>query len=257
MVFHLLPLGCRSPHQGPAGQQQVLSLFVKILVDQEILLLGTHGRIHMGDSGVAQKVQDFDSRFREGLHGTQERCLFVQGLASVGAEGSRDIERTVLDEGGGAGIPGCVAAGLEGGAQSARGEAGGIRFALDQLLAGELHDDTAVRSRGNETVMLFRRQSCHGLEPVGKVSRSLLQRPFLHGCRHCIGYIQLQMGALLAGLAHCLIDILGQALTHDLVIEDHAGVDFGNFCIAFTHLFFLLIKSVQVPGRHVPELQPT
>ncbi len=249
VVLHFLSLGGRRSHEGAAGQQQVFSLFVEFLVDQEIFLLGTDCRIYVCHICVAQKVQDLDGSRGQSLHGTQEGGLFIQSLAAVGAEGCRDIERAVLDEGGGAGVPGGVAACLEGGAQAARREAGGIRFSLDQFLAGKLHDDTAVGGRRNETVMLLCGQSCHGLEPVCEVGRPLLNCPFLHCRGNCICHIQFQVGAVLAGLADCLIDILGQALTHDLVIEDHAGVDFGNFCIAFHHLIFLLIIPGSVPGN--------
>ena len=61
VILHLLSLGRRRSHQRAAGQKEVFSLLVELLVDQEILLFRANGRIHVGDCGVAQKVQYFDS----------------------------------------------------------------------------------------------------------------------------------------------------------------------------------------------------
>ena len=61
VILHLLSLGRRRSHQRAAGQKEVFSLLVKVLVDQEILLLGTDGCVNVGDCCVAQKVQYFDS----------------------------------------------------------------------------------------------------------------------------------------------------------------------------------------------------
>ena len=74
----------------------------------------------------------------------KQRRLFVQRLAAIGAEGRGDAEDAVLDKGVRGGIPCGVAPGLKGGPQAAGGEAGGVRFALDELFAGKFHDDVAV-----------------------------------------------------------------------------------------------------------------
>ena len=83
--------------------------------------------------------------------------------------------------------------------------------------------------------MFFRRQAGHGLEPVCKMRRALFQRPLLHSRRDRIGHVQFQMGAVPAGLADCLVDILGQTLAHHLVIEHHLAKDLGDFHIRFHH----------------------
>ena len=100
MVLHLLPFGRRGAHEGAAGEEKILSLFVEFLVDQEVFLLGTYSRIYMVDIGISQKVQNLDGRIRERLHGAQEGGLFVQSLAAVGAEGCRNVEGSVLDKSG-------------------------------------------------------------------------------------------------------------------------------------------------------------
>ena len=74
--------------------------------------------------------------------------LFVQHLAAVGTEGGGNVEGVPLDKGVRGGVPSGVAPGLKGGAQAAGGEGGGVRFTLDQLFAGKLHDHPPVRSGG-------------------------------------------------------------------------------------------------------------
>ena len=61
VILHLLSLRRRGSHQRAAGQKEVFSLLVKVLVDQEILLFRTNRRVHVGDCCIAQKVQYFDS----------------------------------------------------------------------------------------------------------------------------------------------------------------------------------------------------
>ena len=70
--------------------------------------------------------------------------LLVERFAAVGAEDGRNAEHAILDERVRGCIPCGVASCLKGGAQTARWERGGIRLTLDELLAGELHDDLAV-----------------------------------------------------------------------------------------------------------------
>ena len=96
------------------------------------------------------------------------------------------------------------------------------------LFAGEVHDDLTVLGRGDETVVFFGGQAGHGLEPVREVGRALLDRPLLHDSGHCVSHVQFQVRAVLAGLAHCFVYILGETLPHDFVVEYHASIDFGD-----------------------------
>ena len=81
---------------------------------------------------------------RERFHRAEQRGLLVERLAGPGTERGGDAQRravgVVEDEGGAGRVPGGVAAGLEGGADAARGEARGVGLAADQLLAAELGD---------------------------------------------------------------------------------------------------------------------
>ena len=165
----------------------------------------------------------------DGLHGAQKRRLLVQRLAGVGAEGRGDAEHLVLNEGVGGGVPGGVAAGLEGGAQAAGGEAGGVGLALDELLAGEVHDGQAVVGGVDEAVVLLGGDAGQRLEPVGVVGGALLDGPLLHGVGDDVGHVLVERRALLDGLHQLLIGGLGQALAHDVLVEHHGAVQIGHF----------------------------
>ena len=122
VVVQLLSLGGLCAEQGPAAHSQVLPLLIEGLVNQKILLL----RPYLGSDPlrlcVAEEPEDADRLAADLVHGPQKRRLLVQGFAGVGAEDGGDAEGVVDDEDGGGGVPGGVAAGLEGGAQPAGGE---------------------------------------------------------------------------------------------------------------------------------------
>ena len=172
----------------------------------------------------------------QGLHRAQEGGLFVQRLAAVRAEGGGDVEGAVLDKGGARGVPGGVAPGLEGGAQAAGGEAGRIRLALDELLAGKIHDDLAVPHRGDEAVVLFGGEAGHGLEPVGEMGGAVLHGPLLHGHRHRVGHAALQRQVLVDGPAQGFVNVLGQLFPHDAVAKHQTAVQFRHILRHITAL---------------------
>ena len=84
-----------------------------------------------------------------------------------------DAQDIVLDKGGASGIPSGVATGLEGGAQAAVGEAGGIGLALDEVLARKLGNGGAVVVGLQEAVVLLGSNARKRLEPVRVVRRAL------------------------------------------------------------------------------------
>ncbi len=84
-------------------------------------------------------------------------------------------------------VPGSIAAGLKGGAQATGRETGGIRFALDKLLAGKFHQHLASGGRSDETVVLFCGNAGHWLKPVGKMRGTFFQGPFFHDICHNVG----------------------------------------------------------------------
>ena len=158
---------------------------------------------------------------RERVHRAQQRDLRVERLAGPGGEGGRDAEqravRVLEDEGGAGRVPGGVAAGLEGGADAAGGEGGGVGLALDQLFAGEAGQRQAFAAGGlEEGVVLLGGGAGQRLEDVGEVGGALLQRPVLHRRGDRVGGAGVDRLTLLECRLQLLEDVAGQALAlHD------------------------------------------
>ena len=226
VVVQLLTLGRLGAEQGPAGVNQVFALVKGALVNEKILLLWTNGGLDGGRVFIAEELQHPHGLPVDGLHGAQQRGLLVQSLAAVRTEDGGDTQHTVFDKGIGRSIPGGVASGLEGGPQAAGGEGGGIRLALDQLLAGELHNNLAAALGGDETVVLFGGNAGHGLEPVGEVGSALFNGPILHGIGDHRRHAGIQMLALLDGLLECFVGFLRQTCLHGGVVKNHRRKDF-------------------------------
>ena len=202
------------------GDDQVLALAVGVLLDQEVLLLVTHGRNDFLWR-LAEQRQNALGLTRERGHGAQQRGLLVQGLARVGAESRGDAQDIVLDKGGAGGIPSGVATGLEGGAQAAVGEAGGIGLALDEVLARKLGNGGAVVVRLEEAVVLLGSDARKRLEPVRVVRSTLGDGPDLHGMGNGVGHIQVERLTALEGCSKALPNVLGEAVLHDFLREHH------------------------------------
>ncbi len=154
------------------------------------------------------------------LHGAQQRRFLIQCLAIIGAEHRGDAQRVALDERIGRRIPRRVAARFKRGAQTARGEGRRVRLALNQLLAGKLHDDGIV-IRGDERLVLFGGHAIERLEPVRVVRRALLDGPVLHGVGHDVGHLAGQSPAAGQRTLHFLICRVREALLHHIVVEHH------------------------------------
>ena len=225
LIVQLLPLGRGRAEQGAAAEDQILPLVEHLPIHQEILLLRANGGSDTLHVLVAEQVQHPQGLLVQRLHGAQQRRLFVQRFAAVGTEGRGDAQRLVLDKGVGRGIPGRVAASLKRGAQTAGGEAGRVRLALDQLLAGELHKHTAVRRGGDKAVVLLGGDAGQRLEPMGKMSRSMLDGPILHGLCHGVGHLTVQPAALVNGLFQRQIDVMGEPCLHHAVIKYQCAED--------------------------------
>ncbi len=151
VVVELVAFRRLGAEQGAPGGDQVGALEVVLLVDQEVLLLGADRGEDALALLVAEQPQRLDRRARERVHRAQQRDLRVERLAGPGGEGGRDAEqdavRVLEQEGGGGRVPGGVAARLEGGADAAGREGGGVGLALDQLLAGEAGQRRCLRRR--------------------------------------------------------------------------------------------------------------
>ncbi len=216
VVVQLVALGRVRAEEGAAGQDQVGTRVVVLLVHEEVLLLGTDRGEDPLRLLVAEQAQRPDRDLRERVHRAQQRDLRVECLARPGDERRRDAEQgavRVLDDEGGAGrVPGGVAAGLEGVADAPRRERGGVRLALDQLLAREAGQPAAVAVRLEERVVLLRREARERLEDVRVVGRAALQRPVLHRLGDGVGEGGVEGLAVLERRLKPLVDVLRQPL---------------------------------------------
>ncbi len=223
LVLQLLTLGRRGAHHGPAAQDQVRALVEVIRVDEEILLLRSQGGIDAPDVLAPQQLHDIQGAFAHRPVGAEQRGLLVQGFAGVGKEGGGDAQgrgdAVAPDEGRGGHVPDRVAPGLEGGPDAAAGEARGVRFALDKLLARKPFDDGADPGDVDEGVVLFRRHAGHGLEPVGEVGGPLLDRPLLHGVGYDVGGFDVQKGAFVDGIDDLPVGGPRELDLHDVDVE--------------------------------------
>ena len=253
LVVQFLSLRRHCTEQGTTGHDQVFTLIVHLLVDQEVFLFRTYSRGDLGCGGVAEQTQNADCLLAQSVHGTQQRCFLVQCFTGVGNEYGRDIQRAFLDEAVGSRIPCGIASCRAGFTQTAGRERRSVRFALDQFLAGEVHNYHAVVSGADKGIVLFSSRTGHRLEPVGVMCGTVLDRPILNGiCNHiCIGGIQ--RSPHFAGLGHCLINRLRESCLHDFVIEDVACKVLSNI---FGHDNYLLkIKSIFMVHRFLYKLQ--
>ena len=237
VVVHLLTLGRLRAEQSAATEDQILALVEHLAVHQKILLLRADGGTDAFHILVAEQVEDAHGLLVQGLHRAQQRCFLIQRFAAVGTERRGDAQGLILDKGIGGGIPRGIAAGLEGGAQAAGGEAGSVRFALDQLLAGELHDDAAVGRRGDEAVVLFGGDAGQGLEPMGKMGGAMLDGPILHGVCHSVGHFVIQAAALIDRFFQRGVDFIGKPCFHDAVVKNQTAEVF-RYCAHHDPLLF-------------------
>ena len=219
VIVHLLSLGRHGSEERPAGEEQILALQIQIPIDQEVFLLRAHAGPDPADFPVSEKPKDPQRLAVERVHGAQQGGLLIQGLAAVGAEGRGDAKGLSLYEGVGSGVPGSIAPGLKGSPQTAGGEGRGVRFAPDQLLAGELRNDAAVGGRADKALMLFRCDPGERLKPVGKMGGPMFQRPGLHRAGYGVCRVKLQIRAFLYGLAQLSIDLCRKRRFHDAVVK--------------------------------------
>ena len=172
---------------------------------------------------MAKQLQHPKGLTVQRLHAAQKGCFLIQRLPAIGAKCGRDTKRFSLDEGIAGGIPGGVTARLKGSAQATGWKRRSIWLPSDQFLSGEFHNHSAIWRRGDEAVMLFRRDPSQGLEPVGEVGRAVFDCPVLHCVGHRIGYRQVQLGPFLNGVLQRVIYLPGQTGFHHTAVKDHAS----------------------------------
>ena len=219
VIIQFLPLGRLCTEQSPTAEDQILPLFIHGLVDQKILLLRAYAGMDALDVLIAEELQDPKGLLVQRLHGSQQRCFLIQGLATVGTERRGDAQGMSLNEGIGSGVPGSIAAGLKSGPQTAGREGGSVRLSLDQLLAGKFHDDAAVGRRGNEAFVFFCGNASQRLEPVGEMGSAVLHSPVPHGGSYRVCHMGVQRSTLVNSLFQRIIDMGGQLGPHDPVIK--------------------------------------
>ena len=250
MIVQLLTLGRLRAEERPAAQAQILALQIELLVDQEIFLLRADLRVDLLGLVVTEQTQDAHGLTADRVDGAQQRRLFIQRLAGVGAENGRDAEAAVLDEGKCRRVPAGIASGLERGAQAARRERGGVRLTADQLLAGEVHDDLAAADRMDEAVVLFGGHAGERLEPVGEVRRAVLQSPDLHAVGDVVCDVERERRARAQAVLPCLERGAGYILLHSGLIKYVAAKQFRDLFFRL-HECFLLANSF-LSGRGLP-----
>ena len=234
LVFELLTLRRLGAEQGATAGVEVGTEVEETRVDQEVFLLGTAGG---GDEAVllAEEGEDARGGLVHGGHRTEQRGLLIEGLALPRDESGRDAEGgTVLgveDVSRRGDVPSSVTTGFEGGAETAVRERGGVRFGLDQRLAGELGERT-IAVGFEEGVMLLGGEAGERIEDVRVVSGAALESPILDGGGDDVGRGGVELGAGFDAGLQRLEDVLRQALLHLVEGEDILAVDQIDLLIA-------------------------
>ena len=243
MVVQLLVLGGIVSEQGPAGDHQVRTGGIEAFVDQEILLLPAQVRIDFCHTGV-EVLADGDSRVADGLEGLLERGLVVQGLAGIGNKDSRNAKCVVQDEDRRGRIPRGIAAGFEGGPDTAAREGRGVRLLLGKHLAVKGFDHAAFPVIVDQGVMLFGGTLGQGLEPVGDVRDTVFDRPFFHAAGDTVRRLAVERFAAFDTVKQRMETFHIQILAHLLPVEDQFSIVIGGFACRNRGRNFLLHEGL-------------
>ena len=223
MIVQLLAFRRLGAEERAAGIDQVLALVIHRLVDQEVLLLWADGRAHGCHVLVAEQVDHTQGLTVKRLGAAQQRRLFIERLAAVRAERRRNAQHIIFNECIGRRVPCGVAARLKRCAQAAGREAGRIRLAADELLAGKLHNDLTAAAGRNEAVVLLGGDAGHRLEPVREVRGALFDRPVLHGIGHDARGVVIKTLAIFHRRLHLPVRFRRQPLAHDGIVKYHGS----------------------------------
>ena len=231
LILEFLTLRWLGTEQRAARIDEIGTRQVEVLIDQEVFLLGAAGR----DDALgrrAEQLQHAHRLFGQRLHRAQQRRLLVERLTGPAHERRRNHQRhraAAVQEPRRAGrIPRRVAARLEGGAHAAGREARGVRLALDQFLAGKLHDCLAIAVRRQEGIVLLGGDAGQRLEPVGVVRGAVLDGPVLHRLRDRVGNRRIQRLSKGDGSTQRAMHGRREALLLCLVTEHEAAEPLGR-----------------------------
>ena len=92
LVFQLLPFRGRRSDDGPAAEDEILTLEEVIRIDQEVLLFRSQRRIDPFHAFAAEKIHDAHGALADRLVRSQERGFLVEGLSGIGNEGRRNAQ---------------------------------------------------------------------------------------------------------------------------------------------------------------------
>ena len=182
-------MGGRAPNRVRSQMSRSGRCEVELAVDQEVLLLRTRPWCRPGRRPVgAEELAGCAAPGAESASIERSSGILVSSASPVQETNAVGMHSVTLllaphEEGRAGRVPGGVAAGLEGGAQAAGGEAGSVGLALHQLGAGEVEDHPAAAVRRHERIVLLGGESGQGLEPVGVVRGAVLDGPVLHARR--------------------------------------------------------------------------
>jgi len=239
LVFEFLALRGFRAEERAACVEQVGTCVEEVAVDEEIFLLGSRGAGDVGDLFVAEEAQDALGLCVEGLHGAEQRGLVVKHFPGPGDERGRDAKRAavrVFEDVSRAGhVPDGVTAGFEGRTDAAARKAGGVRFALDKRLAGELGDRAANAVGREEGVVLLGGEAGERVEDVRIVRRTFFDGPVFHRRRDDIGHGSVEFRSAFDRFEKAFVDVLGQAVFHFRRAE-HVG-------------------AVQISRKHIAEIR--
>ena len=223
VVLEFLTLGRRGAEQRAARGEQIGPRKIKVPIHEKVFLLGSGGRGDERTIFMAEQFQDSLSLAVEGLHRTQQGRFLVECFArprdKCGRNAQRRAVRILQDVGGAGDVPDRVAAGFERGPDAARGKARTIGLTLNQLLAGELGNRSAVAIGRKEAIVLLGGQTGERIEDVGVVRGAFFDRPVLHRRRHDVGNLGIKFLAGVDRLHQRFVDRFRQTIFHHTLAE--------------------------------------
>ena len=173
-------------HEGAAGEQQVGTGGIETLVNEEILLFPSEVALHLLHI-IIEILADLSGSHVHGMEGAEQGSLVVESLTRIGDEDGGNTKGIVDDEDGRRGIPGRVAACLEGVADTTGGEGRSVGFLLNEQFAGKFLNHTTLEVVFDEGVVLLGCALGQRLEPVGVVGHTILYGPLLDASCHGVG----------------------------------------------------------------------
>ena len=147
------------------------------------------------------------SRLIDSMERFLEWHLIVEGFTCIGNEDGWNQQRIANDKDWRCRIPCRVATRLKSGADATRRERAGIRLLLHKGFAFKLFHHTAFAVVLHKAVVLLSRTFRQGLEPVGIVRDTILNRPFLDAQCHSVSNRTVERRAIVNHVTHLLIHV--------------------------------------------------